>query len=78
MIAHRVRNGRTLYLVKWQGLGYSEATWEDGERDLADDRVSRGQPVVDRWQLGAGLVTPLAAGVSCALSGPRAWRPGLA
>lgn len=42
IIAHRVRNGRPVYPVKWQGLGYSEATWEDGERDLADDQVGPG------------------------------------
>ncbi|KAL4423047.1 hypothetical protein ABPG77_002081 [Micractinium sp. CCAP 211/92] len=43
IIAHRVRNGRTLYLTKWQGLGYAEATWEDRERDLADDQAHIGR-----------------------------------
>lgn len=52
IIAHRVRNGRTLYLTKWQGLGYAEATWEDGERDLADDQVGSAALPCQRGPLG--------------------------
>lgn len=40
MIVHRVinhrvmRDGRTLYLVKWRDLSYDQATWEDENADI--------------------------------------------
>ncbi|XP_049291745.1 chromodomain-helicase-DNA-binding protein Mi-2 homolog [Anopheles funestus] len=36
VINHRtMRDGRTLYLVKWRELPYDQATWEDEEDDIA-------------------------------------------
>ncbi|XP_063233226.1 chromodomain-helicase-DNA-binding protein Mi-2 homolog isoform X2 [Bacillus rossius redtenbacheri] len=40
MIVHRIinhrtmRDGRTLYLVKWRDLSYDQATWEDDSEDI--------------------------------------------
>ncbi|XP_066997701.2 chromodomain-helicase-DNA-binding protein Mi-2 homolog isoform X3 [Anabrus simplex] len=40
MIVHRIinhrtlRDGRTLYLVKWRDLSYDQATWEDENEDI--------------------------------------------
>lgn len=41
MIVHRVinhrfilRNGKTLYLVKWRDLGYDLATWEEEDDSI--------------------------------------------
>ena len=38
VIAEKTRLGRAVFLVKWRGLGYADATWEDA-RDLRDDAV---------------------------------------
>ena len=48
------RRTRRMYLVKWQGLPYSAATWE-WEHDVADDRtIGRFQ----RFQHPPSLVNP--------------------
>lgn len=38
MIARRGEGARARYLVKWQGLGYAESTWESAG-SLKHDKV---------------------------------------